>query len=86
MSQRLQVLVDEAELRRIRQLARRNNMTVAEWVRKTLREASQREPSIESDKKLKVIRAAAEHSFPVSDIDIMLGEIERGYLSGSSES
>ena len=61
-------------------------MTVAEWVRRTLREASQQEPSVDSDKKLKVIRAAVEHAFPVSDIDAMLGEIERGYLSGSTES
>jgi len=32
--------------------------------------------------KLEAIRIAAEHEFPTSDIDTMLSEIERGYLSG----
>jgi hypothetical protein len=34
-------------------------------------------------KKLDVIRAAARHSYPVSDIGIMLAEIESGYVAGS---
>jgi hypothetical protein len=32
--------------------------------------------------KLEAIRTAAEHEFPTGDIDTMLAEIERGYLSG----
>jgi hypothetical protein len=34
-------------------------------------------------KKLEVIRAAAQHDYPVSAIDDMLAEIEKGY--GTSE-
>jgi hypothetical protein len=32
-------------------------------------------------RKLEIIRAAAQHHFPVSDIDSMLAEIEKGYSS-----
>jgi hypothetical protein len=35
-------------------------------------------------KKLDVIRAAARHSYPVSDIGIMLAEIESGYVTASN--
>ncbi len=83
MSQRLQVLLDETELSLIRQVAARNDLTVAAWVRGVLREATQRQPTIDTDKKLKVIRAAATHEFPAPDVETMLEEIERGYLSGS---
>jgi len=35
-------------------------------------------------KKLKVIRAAARHDYPVSDMGAMLAEIESGYVTGST--
>ena len=44
MSKRLQVLLDEPELREIRRAARAKRMTVAEWVRGALREARRQEP------------------------------------------
>ena len=74
------MLLDEAELRDIRQSARRRRMTVAEWVRQALRAARRSEPRSDPGKKLQVVRAAAEHAFPTADIDKMLREIERGYL------
>ncbi|MGA8538598.1 MAG: hypothetical protein WB566_03820 [Terriglobales bacterium] len=37
-----------------------------------------------TEKKLKAIRSAARHDYPVSNIDVMLAEIESGYLLGSS--
>jgi hypothetical protein len=80
MSKRLQVLLEEPELREIQRAARAQRMTVAEWVRQALRGARRREPTIDSKKKLKAIRAAARHSFPTADIDQMLAEIESGYL------
>ena len=80
MSIRLQVLLDEAELREIRQIARRERMSVAEWVRQALRAARRRQGLGDSRKKLEVVRAAARHSFPTGDIDQMLSEIENGYL------
>jgi transposase-like protein len=80
MSKRLQVLLDEAELREIRRIAKRHDMTVAEWVRQALRDARRREPAREPARKLDVVRAAAEHAFPAPDIEEMLAEVERGYV------
>jgi hypothetical protein len=83
VSKRLQVLLDEAELRDIQRLARAERMTVAEWVRAALRAARRREPLGDAGKKLEVVRSAARHGFPTADIDAMLGEIERGYVGES---
>ncbi len=82
MSKRLQVLLDDEEMREIRRTARRHRMTVAEWVRQVLRAARRLEPGADAGKKLDAVRAAARHSFPAGDIEQMLSEIESGYLSG----
>lgn len=85
MSKRLQVLFDEEELAEIKAIARLHRMTAAEWVRQTLREARQQQPLMGVQHKLAAVAKAVEFSFPVDDIDKMLVEIERGYLSGPSE-
>ena len=79
MSKRLQVLLDENELKAIRRAAQAQRLTVAEWVRQALRAARHREPATEIEKKLDVVRAASKRSFPIADIDQMLAEIERGF-------
>ncbi len=79
MSKRLQVLLDEEELEKIRQTARGQRMTVAEWVRQALRAARRQEPLGDASRKLAVVRSAARHSFPAGEIDEMLAEIARGY-------
>jgi hypothetical protein len=79
MSQRLQVLLDEAELREIRKLARRERMSVAEWVRGALRRARRQAPERPTQAKRAAVDAALTHSYPTTDIDTMLAEIERGY-------
>ena len=79
MSRRLQVLLAEDEMSDIQLLARRERLTVGEWVRRTLREARARQSVSDPETKLKAIRRAAECSFPTGDIDQMLSEIERGY-------
>jgi hypothetical protein len=84
MSQRLQVLLDEAELAEIRKVARRHKLTTAAWVRQALRVARRAEPGADAKKKLAVVRAAARHRFPTADIDRMLAEIEQGYLGTGS--
>lgn len=81
MSKRLQVLLEDAEMRELRRVARRANLTVAEWVRRTLRSARRGEPSRDAHRKLAAVRAASRHAFPTSDIAQMLAEIERGYSS-----
>lgn len=82
MSKRLQVLLDEAEFLEIQRVARAQKMTVAEWVRQTLRAAKNHGPSGDINKKLEVVRAAARHSYPTGDIERMLAEMERGYRRG----
>jgi hypothetical protein len=63
----------------IRRLARRERLTVGEWVRRALREARKQKPLNDPEAKLKAIRRGAELSFPTADIEQMLSEIERGY-------
>ena len=83
MSKRLQVLFDEDELAELQKIARQNHMTLAEWVRQTLREARTRQPARAVALKRQAVRRAMEHEFPVADIDEMIEQIERGYESGS---
>jgi predicted 2-oxoglutarate/Fe(II)-dependent dioxygenase YbiX len=80
MSKRLQVLLEERELREIQRAARAQRVTVAEWVRQALRAARRRQTTVDPRKKIEAIRAAARHSFPVGDIEQMLAEIETGHL------
>jgi hypothetical protein len=79
MSKRLQVLLDEAELRAIRRIARREGSTVADWVRRAIRSARQTETTSGAGRKLDALRAALKHRFPTADIEQMLAEIERGH-------
>lgn len=80
MSKRLQVLLDEREIRQIQRLARARGLTVAEWVRHALRAATRQEPLGDTGKKMDVVRGAARQAFPTADIDQMLEEVERGYI------
>ena len=77
MSERLQVLLQESELREVLEAARREGIPVSEWVRRALLDARRRQSQRDLDEKLRAIRAAAGHSFPTADIDEMLGEMER---------
>ena len=79
MAKRLQVILQDPEYREIQRMARSRHMSIAEWVRQALELARRREPVGDSGKKLAIIRAAAQHDFPVSDIESMLAEIEKGY-------
>ena len=80
MSRRLQVLFDDDEYRDIQLAARESRMTVAEWVRQTLRkDRLGRHRAVET--KLKAVADATRYRFPTADIDVMLREIEGGYLA-----
>ncbi len=78
MSKRLQVLLCDQEMAEIQRYARREHLTVGEWVRRALREARAKRPSNGPEKKLEAIRRGVEFSFPTADMEQMLGEIERG--------
>ena len=80
MTKRLQVLFADDEYQDIQRTARENRMTVAEWVRQTLRnDRLRRHRAV--DTKLTAVADAARHRFPTADIDDMLREIELGYFA-----
>jgi predicted phage gp36 major capsid-like protein len=79
MTKRLQVLLDDAELAEIQELARRRHQTTAEWVREALRRARDGAAYPETARRLRAVREAAEHAYPTADIDEMLEQVERGY-------
>ncbi|MBI1895417.1 MAG: ribbon-helix-helix protein, CopG family [Acidobacteria bacterium] len=79
MSKRLQVLLPDQEMTDIQRLARRERLTVGEWVRRALREAREKRPLNDPETKLKALRRGVEYAFPSADIDQMVSEIERGY-------
>src|SRR5438067_12232596 len=81
-TKRLQVILKDPEYREIQRVARSRHMSIAEWVRQALDLARRRDPVGGAGKKLEVIRAAAQHDYPVGDIDSMLAEIEKGYGTG----
>lgn len=76
MSKRLQVILDDKEMRDIQRTAKRQQVTVAEWVRQALRAAQRQVPLTDAKKKLGVVRAVARHDFPTGDVDQMLQEIQ----------
>jgi len=66
-------------MKEIRQIARRHQLTVMEWVRWALRTARNEEPTKDPAANLRAVREAVQHSFPAPDIRTMLEEIECGY-------
>ncbi|MGH2555681.1 MAG: antitoxin [Actinomycetota bacterium] len=79
MSKRLQVLLGDEEFEELRAVAGKQGLTLSEWVRQVLRRARAEQPGADRARKLAAVRAAARHSFPTADIEVMLEEIERGY-------
>jgi len=79
MSKRLQVLLNEDEFAEIQSVARLQQMTVAEWVRQTLRAGRRDAPSRSIHDKLNIIQKYAAHEFPTGSIESVLAEIEKGY-------
>ncbi len=71
--------MDESEIASIRAAARRRRLTVSEYVRQTLRDARENEPTSPPDRKLLIVREAAEFSYPTADPDQMEAEIASGY-------
>ena len=84
MSKRLQVLFEDEELEEIRRVARAHRMTVAEWVRQSLRVARAGESTGDVDAKRRALGRAVSHAFPTGDVETMLADIERGYAESGS--
>jgi hypothetical protein len=88
VTKRLQVLLDDTELRTIQRLARRDKLTTAEWVRRRLREGAAASSRPDTGTRLAAIHAAYRigSGERAPDIDQMLAEIERGYLTDRAAS
>jgi hypothetical protein len=85
MSKRLQVVVDDAELRRFQKAAKSAGVTLAEWVRQALRSAEREKATGDIERKIAAVRQGLSYSFPAPDIDDMLNELEQGYSSSLPE-
>jgi hypothetical protein len=86
MSKRLQVIVKDEEIEAYERAAKVQGVSLAEWVRRTLRNAEHDISRRERDRKLAVIEWAYNYPerAPAPDIDQMNQEIEQGYLSDGS--
>lgn len=76
------MLLDDEELAEIQELARRRHQTTAAWVREALRTARDTATYPEAGRKLRAVREAVSHGYPVAEIEDVLAEIERGYTDG----
>jgi hypothetical protein len=85
MSKRLQVIFDDREYEALQAVARTQHMTMAEWVRQTLRSARREQPLETVRSKLDAIEVATRYEFPTGDIDQLLEQTEQGYAKGLSE-
>lgn len=83
MSKRLQVVIDDAELRRFQRAARKAKMTLSEWVRQSLRRAEIEADVGHAERKRELVRWASKLDHPTGDIDQINEEIEKGYLEDS---
>jgi predicted amidophosphoribosyltransferase len=78
MSRRLQVLLDEREFDQWKRLARRQRITLGEWVRRALRRAASSSAGVDPAMRLQALDEALRCGHPTGGIDEMLAEIERG--------
>ncbi|MBV9144478.1 MAG: antitoxin [Acidobacteria bacterium] len=85
MSKRLQVILDDPEYRDLQRAARARRMSIAQWVREALAFAHQRQSTLSIEQKLEALNRASKYEFPIGDVEQLLTEIERGYLSSSEE-
>ena len=82
MSKRLQVLLEPREYRSFQLLAREMGLSLGEWVRQALRRmAGSRSKKSVEEKLAHIRRYSRYNSAPSPDIEQMLAEIEKGYLS-----
>lgn len=79
MSRRLQILLEEEEWREVRRAASLARVSVEDWVRAALRASRLAGPASLPDRKLAVVRAAAQHAFPAGEIATMLSEVDAGF-------
>lgn len=79
MSKRLQVVLDPKEWKLFAQMAKREGVSLGEWVRQNLRKAANGTPVTDPKERIRRLKVIASLSNgPTGDIDQLLKEIERG--------
>ena len=78
MSPRLKIVISDAEVGSLRQVARRAGLTVSEWARRALRAARDAQAGPSPTSRLDALDRARGCNHPSGDIGEMLAEIERG--------
>lgn len=78
MSKRLQIVVDDDELERLRKAAARDGLTLSEWARRVLERARESQKGPTPAQKIAAVERALACGHPTADIDEMLAEIEKG--------
>lgn len=83
MSQRLQVVIEDADLERYRRTAQAAGINLSEWARQALRVAHREASDGDVEAKLAVIRKAVSHRSDGREVDIdtMLAETEAGRMA-----
>lgn len=70
MSKSVSLLLDDKEMSDLEQLARREQLTVQEWIQRAIREARDRRSGTfnrSKESKLEAVRRAAQYSFLLGD-------------------
>ena len=75
---RLHVFMSDDEYGDSRRVARGEGLSLSEWVRRTLRAATQAASAERIERKMRAIEAAAQWKAPTADPEQMLAEIEAG--------
>jgi hypothetical protein len=81
MSKRLQVLIEPKEYKTFQQLAKEVGLSLGEWVRQALRRVASTTSRKSAEQKLAHIHKYSQYNAPTGDIEQILAEIEKGYLS-----
>jgi AbrB family looped-hinge helix DNA binding protein len=80
MPKRLQVIFSDVEYRELQRSARRERMTVSEWVRKSLREQRVATPIADSGKNPRAVREATRHAFTAAGTSPKSGDAVKGSI------
>ena len=80
MSIRLQILLDEDELREVKKLAVQENLTVSAWVRRAIQHERKERPGTTARNKLQLIQNFSKYDFPTGDYKEIAAEIDSGYF------
>ena len=78
MSMRLQVVLEEKEIRELRRCAGREGLTLSEWARRALRRAQRAQLGPSKESKLQALQRALQCGHPTAEINDMLEQIESG--------